>query len=465
MDIKPPSTNNRLPLTQGVSGPSNPASVGTQSRIVIASVVTSTEIRSASSQAKTLFDVVLKANGRDIQTQSNHAFTPGQLMKVQILDDANIRVLRVLNNLPANNSSLIQQGLRQALPLQQPQNLLLNNLQEFLRILGQQQGSQAEKVLFRQAQSQINKLLSLQPRLEQLANPVILKQAINNKSASASNQGFSKSPIQRVREALQQNGPLAKQTEQLLAGDTKAQTLKLARALAPLLANQPVSGGTTNSAESQLVSRILGALIQGQAATPIALYNVPIGTQLQHIGKQQQTSKSQQSGITAKNGFDLAISTLLRQLAASLSRIQSTQLTSLAGQTTTADATTAATWHMEIPVFTNGQFRPIQLHIEEEASPEHKNENREARQWKITMGFDFEELGEFYATLVVVENSISTTFWSERPKTLAKIQSELDILKTSLLKLGLQVNQLDCRRGTPQLKQSRLDQQLVDIKT
>ena len=452
----------------------------------MATVLSRSENQAASTPTKTIFDVALNANGQKIETQSNHAFQVGQQLKIEIINKANIRVLQVINNLALDTGNVIQQGLRQSLPLQQPQNLLLNNLQALLLLLNQQPGTAAEKVLFQQAQTQVNKLLSLQPRLEQLGNPVILKQAINNNGVFLENKlqqvvlnlaktlqtaSSLKGPGQTISEALQQNVPLAKQTENLLAKDSKAQTLKIAQALAPMLTQQTAAGSATKAAETQIISRIIQALTTTRNSgssqnIPLPfLPNIPITTQLQHLLKPQNSAKNQASLSAGKDTFDLAISTLLRQLAASLSRIQTTQLSSLSGLQTSGDAPTATHWQMEIPVFINGSFRPIQLHVEEEAHSETKDKNPEGRQWKITLGFDFEALGEFYATLVVIENSISTTFWSERPNTLECIQKDLEVLKASLLKLGLQVNQLDCRKGTPLFKQTRLDQQLVDIKT
>ena len=117
-------------------------------------------------------------------------------------------------------------------------------------------------------------------------------------------------------------------------------------------------------------------------------------------------------------------------------------------------------------MFNEGQFRTLQLIIEREPYHEASAEqDRKARQWNITLGFDFQTLGEFYATLRIADNTVSTTFWSERPQTLQLIRKEIEVLEGSLQQLGLEVKQIDCRKGTPPLKASRLDQQLVDIET
>lgn len=163
--------------------------------------------------------------------------------------------------------------------------------------------------------------------------------------------------------------------------------------------------------------------------------------------------------------FDLAISTLLRQLAASLAKIHTDQFSQLTGQRVAADGTFLQNLSLEIPVYSHGEYRPIQLQLEEYEGQGDSNSTDSARQWKITLGFDLASLGEFYATLRVLGNSVSTTFWSESDSTLHFLDRELEVLTASLNELGLDVTQIQCQKGTPPLTKSRLDQQLVDIKT
>ncbi len=196
---------------------------------------------------------------------------------------------------------------------------------------------------------------------------------------------------------------------------------------------------------------------------PLLLHNLPINTNIRNL-LQASTTPARQSTPTAET-FDLAISVILRQIAASLSRVQAQQLNSLGGRPAGAEGTVSQSWNLEIPVYAEGQFRPIQLQIEEERGTQSQNPSKKERKWTITLGFDIEKLGKFYATLRVVNASISTTFWSERAETLKKIQGELNYLKKTLSSKGLKVEQLECRHGAPPLRKTRLDQQLLDIKT
>lgn len=230
--------------------------------------------------------------------------------------------------------------------------------------------------------------------------------------------------------------------------------------------------------ESNMLSRIItaaltmatrsdGSTYSNAASTlqqPLLLHNLPIDTGIQSL-LQASISTSAGHGAATAEAFDLAMSVILRQIAAGLSRIQTHQLNSLGSRRTGTEGPVGQSWNLEIPVFAQGQFRPIQIQINEDSETNTANTTGKTRQWTITLGFDFEALGKFYATLRVVGTSVSTTFWSETPQTLQKIQGELNHLKKSLADKGLQVDQLDCRQGIPPQRHTRLDQQLLDIKT
>lgn len=202
--------------------------------------------------------------------------------------------------------------------------------------------------------------------------------------------------------------------------------------------------------------------------TDIELPNSPLPQQIWLLLEKSGLPPSGQQTLSARDAFDLAVSTLLRQIASSLSKIQSHQLKSLSTRHRVAEGGTTPinSWYLEIPVYSDGQFRPIQLQIDEEsATPQEGKERQLGRQWNITLGFNFESLGEFFATLTLVENTLSATFWSERPRTLEQIETELGFLKRSLQNKGLEIKQLECRVGKPPIQKSQLEQRLVDIKT
>ncbi|MEH6358456.1 MAG: flagellar hook-length control protein FliK [Pseudomonadales bacterium] len=520
-----------------VPQPSNPQ---------LATSQTANQPLQAQTTATRSFDVLLNISGNKVQTQSNAAFNPGQLLKVEITANSALRVIQVATQQNAQlNQPLaqIQQGLRQALPLQQNPGLLLNNLAPLFKLLDVTPAAQAT--------TQIRALLSTIPDLKQLSNPSILKnsvgqsgifleskikslqsqiqqsltnttpgtaqrttaettqktlQAIQNKLAQQnvgtttsartasqaptveSNQTTPQNSTHTTRKVLQtllqNNAQFSQQLEKLVGQDFKAQLLKLSAALIPLLSAN--SSNTAKPVETALLQRILqilpdtrgnqltGAPSTGQ--TSLSLSNLPISTQLSQLlnpslvpGQPQVQSQSplQVSSGQTNNNTDLAISTVLRQIAATLAQVQTNQLQSLAGPRADTDGGLLLnSWNIEIPVFLEGQFKPIQLQINEERHPDSTSQQQgKMRVWKITLGFDFEELGEFFATLRIINTSVSATFWSDKPETLQRISGELQHLNKSLNRLGLNVEELECRRGKPTFRETRLDQQLVDIKT
>ena len=491
-----------------------------------------TQTTSAGITQNRAFNVLLNISGNQVQTQSNYAFSAGQLLKVEITANAALRVVEVANKTPPLDQTLVQlqQGLRQALPLQQSPKVLLNNLAPLFQLLEQASASQAK--------GQIRELLATIPDLKQLSNPAALKNSVNQSgvfleakikliqgqiqqllqnsssqinqskqassslnqsttsySAPSSNQSTSQQPQSTTpQSSSQQNNPsrtvearellqtllrdnpqLSRQLESVIGQDFKAQLLKLSSALLPLLARADNTSAATNPAETALLQRILqvlpntrGATTPGSNLNSLSLSNLPINTQLLHLlNPSLATNQPQQQGANPSNTLDLAVSTVLRQIAASLAQVQASQIQSMVAPRADGDSGQLLNnWNIEIPVFLEGQFKPIQLHINEERHPDTSAQNNEQRRvWKITLGFDFEELGEFFATLRIIDTNISATFWSDRPETLQRITSELQHLNKSLHKLGLNVEELECRHGKPIVRETRLDQQLVDIKT
>ncbi|MCF7980845.1 MAG: flagellar hook-length control protein FliK [Pseudomonadales bacterium] len=603
MDIKPSLLASFQALLPASSDPIELAKAFAQGRIFSA-IIEQVEQKPQSNNLKPLFEILINADGKKITAESNQAFSPGQLIKVEITKDGSLRVLQIVQPSGGKEQDLIQLGLRQALPLQQDHSALLNRL-EPLQALIAQLNQKTHNTALQQIQKQIAELIASLPRQEQVQNTQQLKQIIVqngsfleaklqrilqqlNPSAvpTTTSQTAQQSKANIINETLRQNAHLIKQLETFIGKDLKAQLIKLAAQLAPLAAqatlakthglagvpaspfpnvanlanNSPqnpapssivnaspnatlrtistappsnlpsgtaksgsaitadlitatstgtptgktnysaklVSGAgaysaqsasqstspnsvpqpppnSTTTAEAQLIHRIIQAASglnteqaasqQSQPQQRIELPDILINPHTLLLLKRAGIPVSNHQTSMPREAFDFAISTLLRQIANSIAKIQTNQYKSIAGQRAAADSNTINSWYVEIPVFNEGLFRPIQLQIDEERSTNQSKDAKQGRQWKITLGFEFEELGEFFATLTLIENTLSATFWSERPQTLRRIESELSILKTSLKSKGLEIKQLDCCKGKPPIQKSRLDQQLVDIKT
>ncbi|MCP5213936.1 MAG: flagellar hook-length control protein FliK [Pseudomonadales bacterium] len=618
MDIKPSLLASFQALLPTSSDPAELAKVYAQGRIFTA-IIEQVVQKPQSNNLSPLFEILINAEGKKITAESNQPFSPGQLIKVEVTKDGSLRVLQIVQPATEKQQELIQQGLRQALPLQQNHSTLLNRL-EPLQALITQLNQKTNNPVLQQVQKQIGELISSLPRQEQLHNTQQLKQAITQNGSFLEAklqrilQQLSPAPVQPaktatttqqtkttvIEETLRQNAGLVKQLEALVGKDLKAQLVKLAAQLAPLAApavpaktdgpagaphvlsstpnaatNPQQSGNlntavnvttnttinktvtTTNTttqtalhitsrapvntfssdstkanpsathkltaattpslaadkinyaaklatgasaysrqsapqnpsansaptptpsatitAEAQIINRIIQAasgLSSEQSVNPqspsqsrIEIPELLINTHTLLLLKRAGIQVSNNQTSMPREAFDLAVSTLLRQIANSIAKIQTNQYKSIVGKHAAPESSSINSWYVEIPVFNEGLFRPIQLQIDEERSADQPKDAKQGRQWKITLGFEFEELGEFFATLTLIENTLSATFWSERPQTLRRIEGELDILKKSLKAKGLEIKQLDCCKGTPSIQKSRLDQQLVDIKT
>ena len=503
MDIKPaspaaPQTN--LPLT---ADPAALAKLYTPGRI-LTGIIEAVSQQAQNQRSEALFQILINAEGRQIKAQSNQSFSVGQQLKLEVMPDSSLRVLQIRLPAATAQQNILQQGLRQALPIQQSPTVLLNRLgpiQQLLSSLNQQLGNSTIDRL----QQQIEALLTTLPRRQQLQNPAQLKSVITDNGAllepklqrilqqliNAAVEGKTqpisapgKQPAHQTQTAagekplnaaLRKNAHLIKQFEGLINKDLKAQLLKLAADLVPLAKPATVTQGLP--ADPLFLGRILQTVYgttQTTAGHPTDTAHrqpftdfpqIALTPQLQLALRQAGVAVPENQTRLPREAFDLAVSTLLRQIAASIAKIQTHQFSGLTTHQAGTDSPLINSWHAEIPVFHDGQFRPIQIQIDEERGRDQSGDSRHGRQWKITLGFDFEELGEFFATLNIVEGSISTTFWSEHPQTLERISNELEILQNSLTSKGLQVTQLDCRRGKPPLRETRLEQQLVDIKT
>jgi len=621
MDIKPSLLASFQALLPTSSDPAELAKDYAQGRIFTA-IIEQVVQKPQRNNLSPLFEILINAEGKKITAESNQVFNPGQLIKVEVTKDGSLRVLQIVQPATEKQQDLIQQGLRQALPLQQNHSTLLNRL-EPLQALITQLNQKTNNPVLQQVQKQIGELISSLPRQEQLHNTQQLKQAITQNGSFLEAklqrilQQLSPAPVRPaktattaqqakttvINETLRQNAGLIKQLEALVGKDLKAQLVKLAAQLAPLtapatpaktdgsagappalsttsnattVATNPQQSGnlntavnvstnatintttnTTNNAtthtalhitsrapintlpsdstkatsathevtapatpslaagknnyaaklasgasaysrqsapqnpssnstltptpnaaitaEAQIINRIIqtaSGLSNEQSASPlnsspsrIEIPELLINTHTLLLLKRAGVQVSNNQTSMPREAFDLAVSTLLRQIANSIAKIQTNQYKSIAGKHAAPDSNSINSWYVEIPVFSEGLFRPIQLQIDEERSADQPKNAKQGRQWKITLGFEFEELGEFFATLTLIENTLSATFWSERPQTLRRIEGELDILKKSLKSKGLEIKQLDCCKGTPPIQQSRLDQQLVDIKT
>ena len=176
MDIKPSLLASFQALLPTSSDPAELAKVYAQGRIFTA-IIEQVVQKPQSNNLSPLFEILINAEGKKITAESNQPFSPGQLIKVEVTKDGSLRVLQIVQPATEKQQELIQQGLRQALPLQQNHSTLLNRL-EPLQALITQLNQKTNNPVLQQVQKQIGELISSLPRQEQLHNTQQLKQAI-----------------------------------------------------------------------------------------------------------------------------------------------------------------------------------------------------------------------------------------------------------------------------------------------
>ncbi|WP_404361845.1 flagellar hook-length control protein FliK [Marinobacter sp.] len=160
---------------------------------------------------------------------------------------------------------------------------------------------------------------------------------------------------------------------------------------------------------------------------------------------------------------------LLRMLAGMLNRITVNQLHSqVLTNRATADGAAPATLLIELPWVTpQNEPRLAQLRIEHDRPDEADAENRknpQVAEWRFSLAVDLDEAGPVFFEVALRQARVSARVWAEQQNTLRKVQDELGDLRRRLGELGLEVVDLECRRGSPQSAATRLEQRLVDIR-
>lgn len=160
---------------------------------------------------------------------------------------------------------------------------------------------------------------------------------------------------------------------------------------------------------------------------------------------------------------------MLRLLAGMLNRISVNQLHSQAlTNRITAEGPAPATWLVELPwVNPQGEPRLAQLRLEHERPDQGESGPRKTHrvaEWRFSLALDLDESGSVFFEVSLRDVQVSARVWAEQQDTLKRVKEELTGLRSRLSDLGLDVVDLECRRGTPQGSATRLEQRLVDTR-
>lgn len=354
--------------------------------------------------------------GRQLSIESPRPLAVGSLLSAQVQGSQMLQFLPLA-------AQLDQLELTQQLAGQQSRQGSLDGLHRALQAMGRDK-------LPDNLRGAVDRLLGALPDIRQLGDPKLLAQALENSGA-----------LLESRLLAGQAGALPQ--------DLKANLLRLIGQLLPALptpSSLPTTGTSNAMAQAlpAFIRNALGAI--GQANARQQALSFPLPSRLAQ---------------TAEDEGDLE--TLLKLAAAAVSRLQTHQLSSLAQTQVTPEGNLLTTWQLEVPMRNQQELVPLQIKLQQEQdSRQEKGEHKESL-WRVELAFDLEPLGPLQVQAQLVQGSLSSQLWAERPATAILIHHELPHLRERLLAAGLDVGELARRQGKPpQGQRTTLEQRWVD---
>jgi hypothetical protein len=173
----------------------------------------------------------------------------------------------------------------------------------------------------------------------------------------------------------------------------------------------------------------------------------------------------------AASGESPTAGQMLRLLAGMLNRISVNQLHSQALTARTggdgAPAPTS-TLLLELPFLPDNQEpRTVQVRIDQYRDEAGQREGKPpagVTEWRLSLAMNLDQTGPLHFDVALRNRQVSAVVWAEQQRTLQQVHQELPLLHQSLDELGLTVENLECRRGTPQGATTKLEHRLVDTR-
>lgn len=161
---------------------------------------------------------------------------------------------------------------------------------------------------------------------------------------------------------------------------------------------------------------------------------------------------------------------MLRLLAGMLNRITVNQLHSqlLTTRSGPEGAPQVNTLVTDLPwVAPGGEVKTAQLRIDyDKQEREDKPGTRRAgiAEWRLNLAMDLDEAGKVFFDVALRQQALSARVWAEQQDTARRVNKELGELRARLTDLGLEVSELECRRGQPPAAATRLEHRLLDTR-
>ena len=437
MEIKPPSNNPHVAVTQNVSA-STPTGLATATPAewkveqVLQAVITRMTDKQLFLDIQGIKANTAKPNISNLQI--------GDILKLQIEQLRPMPQFRVLGLHQSANADLVSNALRNVTTQETSLVPLLKNI-HFV----------ATRPAIRPAPLAVDVNAAVRDIFKQIPSPFNLKtaQQIKNQLQNSGifienkikNQLFSALQSLQTKNALSTNTPLKTNLKPLLEQDLGAQLHRLANIIKTHIypeSNMTKSPQNPVKSDTQVTPRANAAVNQKAAA--------------------QQTSRAaEQASLQNISQREEAMQTFLRQVESSLTHLQHTQLQNL-----NESQAGRPLWLMELPIKDGQDIDLFELRISEEES---NTEDEDKKIWNVTLQFDLAGLGKIKSHIKMQNEFISAQFYSEKAQTLALFQEHFDFLRGRLNYNGLNVGNLECTQRNlsddkPPINTPRLDERI-----
>ncbi len=218
------------------------------------------------------------------------------------------------------------------------------------------------------------------------------------------------------------------------------------------------------------IGRVITALLAQQGQGPEQFTRITPLASPELVQAPLQFPQAMTASPAPATSEPTTVGQMLRLLAGMLNRITVNQLHSQVlavrgGGDAPAPLTTVL---LDLPWVTpQNEPKVAQLRIDQH--PDERNGKRDPQkaatsEWRLALAMDLDDAGPLHFDVALRQQSVSARVWAEKQSTLRQVNEELPLLRQSLTDLGLDVTDLECRRGSPEGSVTRLEHRLVDTR-
>ena len=142
---------------------------------------------------------------------------------------------------------------------------------------------------------------------------------------------------------------------------------------------------------------------------------------------------------------------LLRMALGVVARTQSHQLLAVNTQlaAANADSNISQSLTMELPLWVEQKINLVDLRVDAE-KPQRKSGSSQDKVWNARLQFDLDQYGQLVALATLRAKTVAAVLWASESATADKISKELTEVAENFDRLGLTVQNLQCRVGEPE---------------